>query len=98
MSLRSTYAATTWGADVDGRRSGAPDTALQDPIRARLMKALGGARGVIDGGLPPLLFALVNAVVGAYATRQLGLAAAIGSAAVTGLGIVVLRRVRKKPL
>ena len=98
MSLRDTYADTTWSADVDVRQSGTPDSAPQDPMRARLMKALGGTRGVIAGGLPPLLFTLVNAVVGAHTTRQLGLSAAIGSVAVAGLVIVVLRRVRKEPL
>jgi hypothetical protein len=70
----------------------------QDPIRARVVHALGGARGVVDGGLPPLLFTLVNAVVGANAPRQVALASAIAAAAVTGLVIVVLRLVRREPL
>jgi hypothetical protein len=73
-------------------------SATQDPIRARVVQALGGARGVVDGGLPPLLFTLVNAVVGANATRQVALASAIGAAAVTGVVIVVLRLVRREPL
>jgi hypothetical protein len=84
--------------DVDHRPIGSPTPAPPDPVRARLVSALGGRRGVVDGGLPPLLFALVNAVVGANTTRQTGLWAAIGAAAVVGLVIVVLRRARREPL
>jgi hypothetical protein len=85
-------------SDVDHRSSGSPTSAPPDPIRARLMSTLGGLRGVVDGGLPPLLFALVNAVVGAHTTRQTGLWAATAAAAVVGLGLVVLRRARREPL
>jgi hypothetical protein len=62
------------------------------------MKALGGTRGVVDGGLPPLLFALVNAVVGANAPRSVALGSAIGAAAAAGLVIVVVRLIRREPL
>jgi hypothetical protein len=37
--------------------------------RARLLEMLGGRRGIVDGGLPPLVFALVNAVAGANMTQ-----------------------------
>ncbi|SDM08365.1 Protein of unknown function [Geodermatophilus siccatus] len=63
-----------------------------------LPPALGGARGLVDGGLPPLLFVAVNAVAGGQTTRPTALAAAIGAAAATGLGIVALRLVREEPL
>ena len=63
-----------------------------------LPPALGGTRGLIDGGLPPLVFVAVNAVAGAQTTRPIALTAAIGAAAATGLGIVALRLTRKEPL
>jgi hypothetical protein len=63
-----------------------------------LPPALGGIRGVIDGGLPPLVFVAVNAVAGAQTARPTALVAAIGAAAATGLGIVVLRLIRREPL
>ncbi len=63
-----------------------------------LPPALGGARGLIDGGLPPLVFVAVNAVAGAQTTRPAALGAAIGAAAAAGLGIVVLRLIRREPL
>jgi hypothetical protein len=91
----STYSLTTGVGDRSGATTG---SATQDPARARLVSALGGTRGVVDGGLPPLLFALVNAVVGANGTRPVALGAAIGAAAATGSAIVVLRLVRHEPL
>jgi hypothetical protein len=63
-----------------------------------LPPVLGGARGLVDGGLPPLVFVVVNAVAGGQTTRSGALAVAIGAAAATGLGIVALRLVRKEPL
>ena len=63
-----------------------------------LPPALGGPRGLVDGGLPPLVFVAVNAVAGAQTTRLAALVAAVGAAAATGLGIVALRLIRKEPL
>jgi hypothetical protein len=40
---------------------------------AGLPPALGGTRGLIDGGLPPLVFVAVNAVAGAQTTRPIAL-------------------------
>jgi hypothetical protein len=74
---------------------GAPSAAAPP---SGLPPALGGTRGLVDGGLPPLVFVAVNAVAGAQTTRPTALAAAIGAAATTGLGIVALRRVRKESL
>jgi hypothetical protein len=85
-------------AGVGDRLGATAGPAAQDPARARLVNALGGTRGVIDGGLPPLLFAIVNAVVGANGTRSVALGAAIGAAAATGSAIVILRLVRREPL
>ena len=66
--------------------------------RARLLEMLGGRRGIVAGGLPPLVFALVNAVAGAITTRSTALGWAIAAAAAAGLVIVVLRLVRKEGL
>ena len=90
MSLRETF------GDVGLTGSGQAPT--QDLIRTRLITALGGLRGVVDGGLPPLLFAVVNAVVGANATRSVALGSAIAAAATTGLVVVVVRLIRREPL
>jgi hypothetical protein len=98
MSLRATSTDPVEIADGADRPGGSPTSAPPDPIRARLLSALGGRRGIVDGGLPPLLFAVVNAVVGAHTTRQTELWAAIGAAAAAGLGIVVLRWVHREPL
>ncbi|TQN41962.1 uncharacterized protein DUF3159 [Blastococcus colisei] len=69
-----------------------------DPLRARVLAVLGGGRGILDGGLPPLVFAVVNAVVGASAPRATALAMASAAASVTGGGIVAVRLVRRQPL
>ncbi len=63
-----------------------------------LPPAFGGTRGLVDGGLPPLVFVAVNAVAGGQTTRSTARAAAIGAATATGLGIVALRLVRKESL
>jgi hypothetical protein len=73
-----------------------PSAAAAPP--SGLPPALGGTRGLIDGGLPPLVFVAVNAVAGAQTTRPTALAAAIGAAAATGLGIVALRLIRRESL
>ena len=91
MSLTDT-APRTGTAPTAGtsQRPAAPATGLPP--------ALGGARGLVDGGLPPLVFVAVNAVAGAQTTRPTALVAAIGAAATAGLGIVALRLIRREPL
>ncbi len=91
MSLADT-APRTGTAPTAGtsQRPAAPATGLPP--------ALGGARGLVDGGLPPLVFVAVNAVAGAQTTRPTALVAAIGAAATAGLGIVALRLIRQEPL
>jgi hypothetical protein len=63
---------------------------------SRLMKVIGGKRGIVDGGLPPLVFAVVNAIVTTRASRPTALAASIGAALGTGAALVVLRLIRKE--
>jgi len=76
-------------------RTGAPSAAAPP---TGLPPALGGTRGLVDGGLPPLVFVTVNTVAAAQTTRPTALVAAIGAAAATGLGIVALRLIRKESL
>ena len=70
----------------------------QLPPRPHVFDLVGGWRGAVDGGLPPLVFVAVNTIAGAQTNRPTALAAAIGAAAVTGLGIVALRLICKEPL
>ncbi|MGY1708572.1 DUF3159 domain-containing protein [Geodermatophilus sp. SYSU D00758] len=58
----------------------------------------GGIRGLVDGGLPSLVFVAVHAAASAQSTRPAALAAASGAAAATALGIVVLRLAGRETL
>jgi hypothetical protein len=77
---------------------GAHAAGTLDQARPHVFDLVGGRRGAVDGGLPPLVFVIVNAVVGAHTTRPAALTSAIGAAAVTGLAIVALRLVRRESL
>ena len=90
MSLHETFG--------DVGLTGAGQIPTQELIRTRLVTALGGLRGVVDGGLPPLLFAVVNAVVGANTTPSVALGAAITAATAVGSVVVVVRLIRREPL
>jgi len=59
---------------------------------------LGGKRGLIDSGLPAVVFVFVNSVVAAFASREAALQSAIAAALVLGVGVIVLRLVRKETL
>ena len=63
-----------------------------------LVEALGGKRGLIDSGLPAVVFVLVNSVVQAFDDRGTALNAAIVASIVSGVAIIVLRLVRKETL
>ena len=78
----------------------APATTLsgERSTKPALVEALGGKRGLVDSGLPAVVFVFVNSVVAAFASREVALQAAIASALVVGVGIVVLRLVRKETL
>ena len=62
MSLTDTAPGT--GTTTDVPSVAAPPSGLPP--------ALGGTRGLIDGGLPPLLLITVNAVAGAQTTGPTG--------------------------
>ena len=63
-----------------------------------MIEALGGKRGLVDSGLPAVVFVLVNSVVDAFASREVALNSAIAASVATGLVIVALRLVRKETL
>ena len=68
------------------------------PAQPALVEALGGKRGLVDSGLPAVVFVFVNSVVTALADRETALRAALVAAVLSGVGIVVLRVVRKETL
>ena len=76
----------------------APSPPEQRPAQSALVESLGGKRGLIDSGLPAVVFVFVNSVVTALADRDTGLRAALVAAVLTGLGVVVLRVARKETL
>lgn len=76
------------------------DAPAAPPVATKpaLVEALGGKRGLVDSGLPAVVFVLVNSVVAAFADRSTALNAAIVASIVCGLAIVVLRLVRRETL
>ena len=68
------------------------------PTKPALVEALGGKRGLIDSGLPAIVFVLVNSVVQAFGSREAALNAAIVASVVSGLVIIALRLFRKETL
>ncbi len=73
----------------------APETSTPKPA---LVEALGGKRGLIDSGLPAVVFVFVNAVVQAFSSRETALDAAIYSAIGVGVAVLLLRLLRKETL
>jgi hypothetical protein len=79
--------------------AGSPTTVSGEPAtKPALVEALGGKRGLLDSGLPAVVFIFVNSVVQAFSSRDAALRAALVGAVVTGVAIVVLRLVRKETL
>jgi hypothetical protein len=66
------------------------------PLGPALVDSLGGKRGLLDSGLPAVVFVGVNAVVDAFAARSTALHVAIAAAVACGLGVIVLRLARKE--
>jgi len=65
-------------------------------IGPALVESLGGKRGLVDSGLPAVVFVFVNAVVDAFSARSTALHVAIGAAVTCGLAIIALRLRRKE--
>ena len=79
--------------------SDAPTTLSgEPPARPALVEALGGKRGMIDSGLPAVVFVFVNSVAQALTDRDTALVAAVVAAAITGVGILGLRIARRETL
>jgi hypothetical protein len=68
----------------------------EKPLGPALVEQLGGKRGLVDSGLPAVVFVMVNALVDIAASRSTALRAAIAAAVLSGVAIVVLRLVRKE--
>jgi hypothetical protein len=64
--------------------------------RPAMIDALGGKRGLVDSGLPAVVFVFVNSVVTAFSDRDTGLRAALISAIAVGVAVVALRLVRRE--
>ena len=74
-------------------------TGPRDPAKVpTLAESIGGKRGLVDSGLPAIIFVLVNSVAQVWSSRETALRAAMISAIVFGVGLVVLRLVRKETL
>lgn len=66
--------------------------------RPALIESLGGKRGLIDSGLPAVVFVFVNSVVTALSDRDTGLRAALVGAVAVGVAVVALRLYRRETL
>ena len=75
-----------------------PSPAEPRAAQPAFVEALGGKRGLLDSGLPAVVFVFVNSVVTALADIDTGLRAGLVAAVLSGLGVVVLRIVRKETL
>jgi hypothetical protein len=61
---------------------------------ATVLDRLGGRRGLIDGAVPPLLFAVTNAASGAAGHAEVALPLAVTTAVASALGLGLLRRLQ----
>ena len=83
----------------EARPEAPAETVSGEPAaKPALVEALGGKRGLVDSGLPAVVFVLVNSVVQAFSSRETALNAAIWSAIGIGVAVIVLRLVRKETL
>ena len=73
---------TSAGSSGDPKRQVGAGAAAAASTRPHVFDLVGGMRGAVDGGLPPLVFVAVNATAGAHAPRSTALAAAISVAVV----------------
>jgi hypothetical protein len=66
------------------------ETMLNPPPLSKVLAKVGGRRGLIEGGIPPLVFAATNAIAGIRGLAEQALPMAVATAAVSALVIVVL--------
>lgn len=75
--------------DVDTSGSAVPEPDAEQPAKQTLLDQMGGPMGMVDSGLPVVVFVLVNVIA--------GLTAGIIAALAAGVLIAVFRLVRHKP-
>lgn len=75
-----------------------PPAPERSASQSALVESFGGKRGLLDSGLPAVVFVFVNSVVSAFSSRDAALNAALVAAVVVGVGVVLLRLVRKETL
>jgi hypothetical protein len=66
------------------------ETALNPTPLDKVLGKVGGRRGLIEGGIPPIVFAATNAIVGLQGHGDQALPLAVAAAAVSALGILAL--------
>lgn len=80
------------------RPAGAPGGQQRTATQTALVDSFGGKRGLVDSGLPAIVFVFTNSVVAAFAERQTALTGALVAAVVTGVAIVAVRLSRRQTL
>lgn len=89
-------------AEAPDRPLDRPSTAAPDRLAllsdSPLARIVGGRRGAIDGGLPPITFVAVNALARLWTDAGTALLTAGLAAGAIGLGLVGLRLARKQTL
>ena len=68
------------------------------PRAAHLARLVGGPRGLVEGGLPPIVFVTTNALVSARSGQGAGLDAALVAASVTAVALTALALAQRRPL
>ena len=80
------------------RPAGTAGPQQRTATQTALVDAFGGKRGLVDSGLPAIVFVFTNSVVAAFAERETALTSALVAAIVTGVAIVGVRLSRRQPL
>ncbi len=66
------------------------ETTLHPTPMAKVLAKVGGRRGLVEGGIPPIVFAATNAIAGLLGHAGQALPVALGTAVASALVIVVL--------
>jgi hypothetical protein len=67
-----------------------PETTQSPTPMTRVLAKVGGRRGLVEGGIPPIVFAATNAITGLVGHADQALPVALGTAVASALVIVVL--------
>jgi hypothetical protein len=84
--------------DLPAAAEGSATPAGDAPLKSALVEQMGGKRGLIDTGLPAVVFVGVNGLVDAFASRPDALKAAIAASLVTGVTVVAIRLRNKETI